>query len=498
MDNLYVALYHYRQRNFDKSVEECSKALEANPYDQAAWCLKLNCLVREVKLDDIDLEETGIAEELLNEEVLSGMPRPETSLRRTTSSSSGTTSQSIRPRTRAGRPVTGVLRPESQMSKSDTLQAALRTGRSVQTARPLTSVTGRFIRLGTASMLATEGAFINVSRLNLPKYASRQEFSRPLFEYLYFNLNDVRTALQLALLAESTNQSDWYWKLQVGRCYSRIGQYRDAEKSIKSAYVQQPSITTVLHLSKVYCAIDQPLKAIEVLKQALNKFNEDTALLKALCIIYEKLNNQVEIDSLLRRILRQDSIDIEAIASVATNYFYNDLPELAMRFFRRILQMGVVTTEVYLNIGLCCFNAQQFDLAVDCLRQAVQMATDEQSGDVWYNIGYIALATGDLQWAKQCFSLCLTYSGDYAEAWCNLAVIEIREGSDSQANSLLETAMIHGGHTFEPFYNYALLQYKAGNFQSSLNAVKKSLDIYPEHTASKELFKLLSNLLIRL
>ncbi|KFD64961.1 hypothetical protein M514_11552 [Trichuris suis] len=463
----------------------------------AAWCLKLNCLVREVKLDEIDLEDTSIAEELMNEEVLSGMPRPETSLRRPTSSSAGMASQSIRPRTKSGRPITGVLRPESQMNKSDTLQATLRTARTSQTARPLTSLTGRFVRLGTASMFATgEGAFINVSRLNLSKYASRQEVSRPLFEYLFFKLND---AFQLALLAcESTKQSDWYWKLQVGRCYLRMGQYRDAEKNIRTAHVQQASITTALHLSKVYCAIDQPLKAIEILNQALNKFNEDTTLLKALCVIEEKLNNQIEIDSLLRRILRQDSIDIEAIASVATNYFYSDLPELALRFFRRILQMGMVTTEVYLNIGLCCFNAQQFDIAVDCLHEAIRNATDEQSGDVWYNIGYVALATGDLQWAKQCFSLCLTYSGDYAEAWCNLAVIEMHEGNLSQANSLLETAMIHGSHTFEPFYNYALLQYKAGKCQSSLNAIKKSLEIYPEHTASKELFKLLSNLLIRL
>ena len=43
------------------------------------------------------------------------------------------------------------------------------------------------------------------------------------------------------------------------------------------------------------------------------------------------------------------------------NYFYNDQPELALRYYRHILQLGTCNAEIYNNIALCCFYSQQFD-----------------------------------------------------------------------------------------------------------------------------------------
>lgn len=43
-------------------------------------------------------------------------------------------------------------------------------------------------------MLSTaDGPFINVSRLNLNKYASRPSLAKTLFEYIFHHENDVRT-----------------------------------------------------------------------------------------------------------------------------------------------------------------------------------------------------------------------------------------------------------------------------------------------------------------
>ncbi len=94
------------------------------------------------------------------------------------------------------------------------MEAALKTGRTAKTARPVTSSTGRFVRLGTvqtvtyitttyltgatviqfqASMLSNpDGPFVNVSRLNFSKYAAQPALNKPLFEYLFYHENDVR------------------------------------------------------------------------------------------------------------------------------------------------------------------------------------------------------------------------------------------------------------------------------------------------------------------
>lgn len=53
--------------------------------------------------------------------------------------------------------------------------------------------------------------------------------------------------------------------------------------------------------------------------------------------------------------------------------------------------MGVHTPEVFANLGMCCFYAQHYDMALSCFQKALAVASDETQGDVWYNLGHIAM-----------------------------------------------------------------------------------------------------------
>lgn len=99
----------------------------------------------------------------------------------------------LRPRTQTGRPLSGVVRPATQSSRPGTMEQALRTPRTARTARPVTSQSARSVRLGTASMLTESGGpFIQLSRLNMGKYAAQGIVGKPLFEYILYHENDVR------------------------------------------------------------------------------------------------------------------------------------------------------------------------------------------------------------------------------------------------------------------------------------------------------------------
>lgn len=50
---------------------------------------------------------------------------------------------------------------------------------------------------------------------------------------------------------QSSKYEDWYWKFSVGKCYYRLGMFRDAEKMFKSALKQQEMIDIFLHLARV-------------------------------------------------------------------------------------------------------------------------------------------------------------------------------------------------------------------------------------------------------
>jgi tetratricopeptide repeat protein 8 len=71
-------------------------------------------------------------------------------------------------------------------------------------------------------MLSNDGQFINLARLNFSKYAEIPNLAKPLFEYIFYHENDIRSALQLAALAtEYVQFNDAWWKIQLGKCYYR-------------------------------------------------------------------------------------------------------------------------------------------------------------------------------------------------------------------------------------------------------------------------------------
>lgn len=63
-------------------------------------------------------------------------------------------------------------------------------------------------------------------------------------------------------------------------------------------------------------------------------------------------------------------------------------------FARRLLQMGVYNCQLYNNLGLCCFYAQQYDMTLSSFERALALSTsDEEQADVWYNIGHVAVVS---------------------------------------------------------------------------------------------------------
>ena len=80
---------------------------------------------------------------------------------------------------------------------------------------------------------------------------------------------------------------------------------------------------------------------------------------------------------------QEDPINVEGIACIGMNHFYSDQPELSLRFYRRLLQMGVNNAELFNNLGLCCFYAQQYDMTLACMERALSLATDDTEADVW-------------------------------------------------------------------------------------------------------------------
>lgn len=491
MDPMYIALSYFRRRRFDECIEVCTKLLTKNPYDQCAWTLKTRALTEQMFVDEAEVDEEGIAE-MLDDTAIADVSRPGTSLKKPgTSSGANGPTPAMRPMSQSGRPTSGFVRPGTQSGRPGTMEQAIKTPRTATTARPVTSASGRYVRLGTASMLSQpDGPFINLSKVNFQKYAKRGNLNKALFEYILLHENDVRNALTMASLAtEAEEFKDWWWKVQLAKCYHRLGLYRDAEKQLKAALRDAEFVDIYLYLCKVYVKLDQPLTAIEVFHKGLEMFPAEATLLTGMARIYEGLNDSANMVKFYKKVLNSDNTHVEAISCIATNHFYSDQPEVALRFFRRLLQMGVYNTEIFNNLGLCCFYAQQYDMALNCFERALSLASDEYLADIWYNISHIAIGVGDLRLAYQCLRIALVANNDHAEAYNNLGVLESKRGNVEEARSHFQTSLSLVEFMYEPHYNLANVSDKVGDFQTSYKCVKKSIDLYSEHAEGKSLIE---------
>jgi len=72
---------------------------------------------------------------------------------------------------------------------------------------------------------------------------------------------------------------------------------------------------------------------------------------------YQGLNETTKAVALYKAALHQDNTCVEAIACIATHYFYSDQPEIALKFYRYVcnLELSLASVEVYLIVICQCW-----------------------------------------------------------------------------------------------------------------------------------------------
>jgi tetratricopeptide repeat protein 8 len=188
-----------------------------------------------------------------------------------------------------------------------------------------------------------------------------------------------------------------------------------------------------------------------------------------------------------------DSSNVEAIACLASFQFYSENPELALRYYRRLLQMGIANTELWNNLGLCCFYAQQYDTTLRCFEKALSMAEDENMADVWYNIGMVAVGLGDVGLANQAFKIAASIDTKHAESFNNMGVLELRKGNIDQARSNLQAASQLAPMMWESRLNEATILHKNGEFEECYRLASDALKLSPSLPHAQELVTMLKN-----
>jgi tetratricopeptide repeat protein 8 len=128
----------------------------------------------------------------------------------------------------------------------------------------------------------------------------------------------------------------------VGKCYYKLGLLRDAEKQFASSLKAQEMVSTYLWICKIYQRLDQPNTSLDYYLKSIEKFPSELSLVIGIARLYDALNEMHKSVQYYKKVLVLDSSNIEAIACLASNQFYSDQPELALRYYRRLLQVVLI------------------------------------------------------------------------------------------------------------------------------------------------------------
>merc|ERR1719181_321938 len=274
-DALWMAIMHYKQRDHVACATICAELLSGQPTDQAAFLLRCRALSAKSWCDDSELENEGMADLIFDDNAVNAVPRPGTSIVRLAPGKSSSL-DCVRPVSSLGRPLTGFATPGSAsrpISGREEVSRVLHSSyaREPSQSRSVTSF-GPAIRLGTTSLASkSEGDFSNLEHLDFTTLIRHVAIAKAVCDYLIYHKQNLGRALEICVeITEkgAVSGNDWWWKCRLGRCYYRLGLYRDAERQLMSSLQSQTMAATVLELSKIYMRIDQPNTALDVLKKA--------------------------------------------------------------------------------------------------------------------------------------------------------------------------------------------------------------------------------------
>lgn len=181
MENFSLAVSRFKRNRFDECIKLCDEMLKLNENDFAVQILRTHALRKKNQVDDLEIDEEGLGDKLLDEHKILSNAKPGTSLDRNKTQGN----QAIKPMSSSGRPISGVARPNSRAVNRGESRSGTIINNNQQINRGVTSG-GRNIRMATATLQSLNSGFtLDTSKMNIESLVKKKSLAKVNF---YFRL----------------------------------------------------------------------------------------------------------------------------------------------------------------------------------------------------------------------------------------------------------------------------------------------------------------------
>jgi tetratricopeptide repeat protein 8 len=178
MDKFTLAMSRFKRNKFEECIILCDELTKLNEKDLAAQLLKTHAIRRKNHIDDLEIDDEGLGDKLLDEHKISNQAKPGTSF-----SGSKGVNQAVRPMSSSGRPLSGVVRPNSRAQNQDNKSSSNNRMQTSSNNRMITSG-GRNVRIATATLQNINSSSpLNINDINVKNLVKKRSLAKV---FLYF------------------------------------------------------------------------------------------------------------------------------------------------------------------------------------------------------------------------------------------------------------------------------------------------------------------------
>lgn len=269
---------------------------------------------------------------------------------------------------------------------------------------------------------------------------------------------------------------NWIHLRQIAVCYSELGDYENGNVYFLKSLEERPlEVSSWLDLGENYYYLNEPLKAIEALDNAIALENTSTRahFYKGKSLV--KLKRHLEATVVFEEYLEMNPDDDKAHFLLADCYLATSQFEKACQHYQRVVELNPENNDARHNIAVAMHFDGRNESALQMMQQLLQLKDNDAY--YWETLGLIYTALGRMTEAKEAFEKSISIDARCGQSWVSLSDFALQSDGREAALAVLERGFEQWHFDYRVLARKIVLLVELNRSEEAMKTLKFALDL---------------------
>ena len=286
-------------------------------------------------------------------------------------------------------------------------------------------------------------------------------------------------AKQKCLSLIETYPSSAALNINLGKCYSELGQTEQAIACYKKAAKYQPQwVASYILLGQLYSSHKKPDQAIECLNKAIELQPDNPELYSALSAELLQDDKADQAIECLKKAVKLNPNDATSYFNMGIMLQAEDNFKAAIESYQKSVSIQPDNAEAFNNMGVLQNRIGNPDAALTNYQRAIQINPDY--ANAYENKGNALKDKGDQDASIKCYQQALLIRPSNADAYFNMGIAQRIKGDLDEAITSFKRALKINPEYAEVYYYMGVTYTNIGNLDAAITNYKQAVKLNPD------------------